>query len=105
MSVAWEDASVVAWLNAMPFVQWDRLNRWGDDGLQVYGWIVRADGRADFVLVEFAGDGGLGFTTSSAEWSEHISRMLHGGESRTHVPCERVEDVLGAVSWTTSSAT
>lgn len=104
MSTAWTPELVTGWLDAMPFVCWDRLNRWEGGGLQVYGWIARADGRADFVLITFEGDGALGFTTSSAEWSEHISRLLHGGESVTHIPCERVEHVLPSVSWTTRAA-
>lgn len=74
------------------FVRWDRYTV-GRNGVScVFGWIDRADGRFDFVVLEPDPDG-LGFTTSSAERSEEISTLLNGGEpTGTHNPCRRVED-------------
>jgi hypothetical protein len=75
----------------LPFVQWDRwtANLAGDQG-GAFGWIARADGRADFVLLRATPDA-IGQSTSSAERSAEISHLLHGGASK-HVDCRRIED-------------
>lgn len=81
-------------LNDLPFVRWDRLAR-GPDEFVVYGWIDRPDGRHDFIVVTFHTTGGVSHTTSSADRSEEISRLLYGHVTESgHVPCERVEDIL-----------
>lgn len=82
-----------AFLNALPFVRWDRCV--GDDEQVVYGWIAREDGRADFVLMEFGPGDDVGFTTSSALYSRDIMAALYG-TAEGHRDCERVEDVFGA---------
>ena len=83
-------------LNRLSFVRWDRCVPRDDGSGVVYGWISRPDGRADFVLVEWDTDTGVGFTTSSAAHSEEISRLLHGDDPDSdHRPCQAVEDVFG----------
>lgn len=86
-------------------VTWDRCVLHDDSGV-AYGWIARDDGRSDFVNVEFsygtATDlSGLptrwlavGYTTSSALHSAHISKLLRGTND-DHKDCERVEHVFG----------
>jgi hypothetical protein len=84
-------------LNLLPFVRWDRFVEVDDDGVVVYGWIGRDDGRADFIELTFCPDWrrrGVQSTTSSEKYSDTISKLLHG-EAATHVPCQRVEDVFG----------
>lgn len=83
-------------LNRLPFVRWDRCVDWGD-GLVVYGWISRPDGRADFVLFAFLWPdtpAEAHVWSSSAERTEEITRLLYGSEG-THTPCIRVADVFG----------
>ena len=79
-------------MGLLPFVEWDRYTEDGKGGVSmVFGWIARPDGRSDFVILRPT-EGGLGFSTSSAEYSEEISRLLRGGElSETHQTCIRVE--------------
>lgn len=86
-------------LNALPFVRWDRCVEAPMAGanyyLVVYGWIDRVDGRSDFVTVEFASWEPLPIpTTSSAKYSKTIAALC-GHDVRTHLDCERVEDVFG----------
>ncbi len=81
-------------LNKLPRVTWDRCISW-DRQMVAYGWIPRADGRADFVQVAFLwpdDPGASMLTTSSAEHSAEMTEALYGpGE---HTDCERVEDVF-----------
>lgn len=84
---------VAAFLNALPFVHWDRFTQTVDE-LVVYGWIDRDDAHADFVLMQFAVDGSVGWTTSSAKWSRPISVALLGDDDG-HVDCQRVEAEFG----------
>lgn len=80
-------------LNRLPFVCWDRYVEIPDGDLDVYGWIDREDGRADFVILTFAeaDPDFVGFTTSSSEHSEEIGRLIHGEDDAEHYPCQRVE--------------
>lgn len=89
-------------LNRAPFVRWDRFTVSPDDEVNVYGWIDRDDGRSDFVLVEFditePADLSYGWTSSSAEFSEELGRLLYGegfdGNGYRHLACQRVESEL-----------
>lgn len=74
----------------LDFIRWDRYTS-STKKLSLFGWIPREDGRSDFVLLTVIPEG-IGFTTSSAEYSEEISRRLNGGEpTGTHNDCLRVE--------------
>lgn len=96
---------------ALDFVTWDRYAGTPDDFV-VFGWIARAqDGRSDFVTFNVVPEG-IGFSTSSAEWSAEISRRLNGNAD-THNHCRRVESHpaaaelsnvvrLGTCSWGSS---
>lgn len=81
------------YLNALPFVRWDRCTRAGG-WVWAYGWIDREDGRADFVMLEFAPDAAPWHLTSSAAYSREIDRILRGTDEG-HVDCERIADVFG----------
>ena len=84
---------LAAVLNLFPEVRWDRTA--GTAGSRVaFGWVDRADGRADFLLVTFTAKGAVGFTTSSAEHSAEWHRRLYGTDAG-HSSCRRVEDVFG----------
>ncbi len=80
-------------LNLLPFVHWDRCTGTIGGAFVAYGWIARADRRADFIVLEFDGDD-VGFTTSSATRSVEIATLLHG-HADSHQPCRRVSDELG----------
>lgn len=97
-------AAIADVCNRLPRVRWDRTA--GDDESRVvYGWVDRDDGRADFVVLTFdladpvdGVDYLVGFTTSSAEHSDEFHRALFGRQAADeHYPCERVEDVFGAL--------
>jgi hypothetical protein len=82
-------------LELFPECYWDRLVEVGAD-TRVYGWLPRSDGRRDFLLLDFTARDGrfsIGYTTSSAKFSEEIGRRL-GFPASGHVPCKRVADVL-----------
>lgn len=83
-------------LNRFPEVVWDRTAG-TDEYRATYGWINRADGRADFLAVFFwdYDDGnppGVSHLTSSAELSAEISLRL--GEDE-HFDCVKVADHYG----------
>jgi hypothetical protein len=81
----------------LDFVWWDRYAGMPDD-FKLFGWIDRPDGRSDFILLTVVPEG-IGYTTSSAERAEEVSRRLNDGEkSETHNPCRRVEDHPAATS-------
>lgn len=93
-----EKKVVAAVLNRLPFVTWDRLVEIPGGDVDVYGWIPREDGRSDFVLATFPPPidaDVVGFTTSSDRYSEEIGWLIHGEADAEHVPCQRVEHVLG----------
>jgi hypothetical protein len=89
---------IAAWLNHFPEVRWDRFIDTGEQ-VSVYGWIDRDDGKADFLLMEFvrpeepeaAGTMGVGYTTSSAEYSEVFFERIYHSEADEHFKCQRVE--------------
>jgi len=88
-------------LNRMPFVRWDRFaedgSAEGPGDVSIYGWIDRDDGRSDFVLLEceLRDDGwAIGYTTSSALYSEKIGELLYDVE-QAHYPCQRVDVEFG----------
>lgn len=58
---------------ALDFVQWDRYSGTLDT-FDVFGWIARDDGRADFVILQVCPEG-IGFTTSSAKYI--VRRLAH----------------------------
>ena len=84
-------------LRALSFVQWDRFTagEWSPDinYLQVFGWIDRDDDYKDFVLILQWDNGERFFTTSSAEYTDAISKELFD-DSAGHNDCQRVEDYL-----------
>lgn len=86
-------------LNRFPEVRWDRLTRYEDWYVSVFGWMNRDDGRSDFVVITWENRDGQVFTnlkTSSAEKSHEFGIRLHGDFlNRVHLACERVEHVLG----------
>ena len=86
------------YLNKLPFVRWDRTVRIDDDMATVFGWIDRVDGRSDFVQLAFWATGQVWATTSSAERSAEINRLLTGADHDDgHYPCQRVETVYGSL--------
>ena len=92
-----ERAELAQAMNKLPFVTWDRFTEDPDGDLDVYGWIARDDGRSDFVMLVFPRPFDpeyVGFSTSSAEYSKEIGRLLHGGES-VHFDCQRVDEHFG----------
>lgn len=81
-------------LSLLPFVRWDRYT-----DSSVFGWIDRADGRADFVALINEPGKGVYTVTSSADRSSEIGRLIYdwyGAEwhPNQHSPCRRVEDAL-----------
>lgn len=84
--------SIAEVLNLFPEVEWDRTAGSGKARV-VFGWIPRADGRADFLLLTFEGDGRVGMTTSSAEHSLEFHRRLYS-TTKGHGACQRVEHVF-----------
>ena len=80
-------------LAKLPYVKWDRWTGelGSEDGIAVYGWIARDDGRSDFVLVRIDNDGPWTFFTSSAKYSEDISKRFNFPGNAGHHPCKRVE--------------
>jgi hypothetical protein len=92
---------IVATLNRVSFVEWDRLVRGpaANDPeawyVTVYGWIGRDDGRSDFVLIEFSSWAPEPyFLTSSAARSHDIAAAIYGTQEGHAGDCERVEVVF-----------
>lgn len=85
-------------LEALDFVEWDRWTggEWseGHEYVTVYGWIDRDDEYKDFVEIIGWDDGGVYFTTSSAEYTEEIYQVLFDEPLDEHNDCRRVENVL-----------
>lgn len=83
--------------NALPFVTWDRFVTGTLDGhsyVEIYGWINRADGQRDFVLiVSWTHWDSVEYVTSSAKFSAEIGRILYGDKS-DHNDCIRAADVF-----------
>lgn len=69
-------AKVARAMNACDMVDWDRCARDNSRGT-AYGWVARADGRQDFVVLHW-NSAGYGCTTSSAEHAAEIGRRLAG---------------------------
>lgn len=81
-------------LSLFPEVSWDRYTRDVDDTMMFYGWIDRDDSYKDFLILEFDENQHVErFITSSAKYSEEFYTRLFG-ERKSHVPCQRVEDLL-----------
>jgi len=76
-------------LGELSFVNWDRY--FGETDLTFFGWIDRKkDKYKDFVTLSFNDDGnslGIGYATSSKEWTEKIAEILNC----EHSPCRRIE--------------
>lgn len=98
-------AAIAERMNRLTQVDWDRCVLHDNSGV-AYGWIGRTDGRSDFVQLDFSwgetmGLSGesvtwfaVGFSTSSAEHSAEIGKLL-GLSEDGHKDCERVESVFG----------
>ncbi len=98
-----QKTQVAAAMNLLPFVRWDRFIDWeydeGSNGVLVYGWIDRDDGRADFVTLQFESAWGwkpdqCAATTSSAARSREIQQLL-GHDAADHADCKRVDEHFG----------
>ena len=87
-------------LAKLPYVKWDRWTGelGSEDGIAVYGWIARDDSKADFVWMRIDNDGPWMFATSSAQYSEDISKRLNFQGSSGHHPCKRVEDFFNVTT-------
>jgi len=77
-------------LNLFPEVKWDR---WAGDmrskqGIGVFGWLDRTDGKFDFVYIRIDKDGAWLVATSSANHSAEFSKRLG---FTNHGDCKRVE--------------
>lgn len=83
-------------METVPFVNWDRfVPNEAENKLDLYGWIPRDDGKADFVLLEYKNTHDnrwtTNFSTSSAKYSAEIHKLLKMRDG-SHVDCVRVED-------------
>lgn len=84
---------IAAELRAYPEVRWDRFIEYGGK-VRAYGWLPRADGRADFLLLDFnAATGALTDWITSAH--PHPASVVERLESDQSVECQRVEDHFG----------
>ena len=87
-------------LETLSWVKWDRYVEFYDDSGQqavdVYGWIEREDGRADFVVLTVFGDGEIGHVTSSPMADKRINKELYGAPADAGNECQRVEDEFDA---------
>ena len=85
-------------LEALEFVEWDRFTVGDWDGqtyVTVYGWIDREDDYKDFVIILRWADGTTYYTTSSAERTEEIHRILWPDDPiEEHNDCQRVEEYI-----------
>jgi len=72
-------------LRKLSFVNWDRY--FGEGDLTFFGWIDREDSYKDFLVLNFFSDGGISFSTSSAERTKEIADILN----LEHSSCTRVE--------------
>lgn len=84
-------------LNRMPEVTWDR---WvgeleNKQGVGVFGWIERDDGKRDFVMLRIDADGCWMILTSSAKYSADFA--LRVGFEGPHGNCKRVEEHFHSV--------
>lgn len=83
---------VASMLNLFPEVKWDRFTE-AEEGIEVYGWIDRDDGRSDFLALDIRlSANAVGFVTSSAALSEEFGERLG---FHSHNDCIRVEDRFG----------
>jgi hypothetical protein len=88
--------SIEETLRKLPEVAWDRWT--GDmDATLVYGWVERADCRADFVVLRFERGTLFNFVTSSAQYSSAFAARL-GFDVTDHKPCKRVEGFFHRVN-------
>ena len=55
--------------------------------MQIFGWIERDDGKADFLVLKIVNGAVTYFTTSSAHFSREFAERL----DFTHRDCERCE--------------
>jgi len=72
-------------LKKLSFVNWDRY--FGEEDLTFFGWIDREDNYKDFLVLNFFSDGGISFSTSSAEHTKEIADILN----LEHSDCHRIE--------------
>ena len=86
-------AKIEKTLNLLPEVTWDRwAGELGDkNGVGVFGWIARDDGKSDFVYLRIDNDGVWLVATSSEKHSADFLRRLGLKKTQRHQPCKRVE--------------
>lgn len=80
-------------LGDLDFVMWDRYVEKGSYGYVLYGWIARADGKFDYIQIEY-NDGEFTSTTSSVIYTEKIPEIIWGKGEYVHNPCIRVESLF-----------
>ena len=99
--------TVAEYANRLPEVLWDRFVSYEIDGqhaIDMYGWLPRDDGRADFVLLQWydlVEQPLPRAITSSADMSEEISRRMYHDqewwEPGEHVDCMRADRYFDGV--------
>ncbi len=81
--------------NATP-IAWDRYTVSDFGAYNIYGWIGRADGLRDFVLLQIMNDDSglnVGYVTSSAKYTNEIASILFG-ETPPHNTCIKIEELI-----------
>lgn len=71
-----------------PLLKWDRYTE-SDDEINAFGWIWRADGKLDFLVINFTiGEpvNNVWFCTSSAKYSADFSDLVQ----QKHSPCKKI---------------
>lgn len=85
---------IAPYLDALPFVEWDRfvpMERGGTPVYDFYGWIDRDDEHADFIWARFwTVNEVIEYTTSSAEMEAEIDAIWFDNIDEKS-ECKRVE--------------
>lgn len=87
-------------LDDLNYVQWDRMVL-HPNNTTIYGWILRKDGKMDFVVLDYLRRGKPFYMTSSKEFSKDIGLKVEGIDG-THEDCIPVEDLyfgINRVGW------
>ena len=80
-------------------ITWDRYTQTDEGFFVVYGWIGRTDGQRDFLVVmlwEYDKPEDVFYTTSSAKYSEEVSRVLYG-TADGHNACRKIDELFAGV--------
>lgn len=90
MVLAWWQADMRDTLKLFPEVEWDRWAG-GKEASSAFGWIARADGQRDFLVIRFVRGEVDSYTTSSAKHTASIADRL----DFTHSDCRWIDELLG----------